>query len=155
MRRRLCALNHHLQGKSNFWRTANRLLCHPMRMSYVKTQMCVKRRRMGSFGLYLLLRLLRFHLGPIWSHLYFCWSVSPKLWRYSFTLKLVMYQPFFFFFNWYGDNLAHSLTSTCTISGVNLWLVCPHSTLGCWKSSWPFASECSHEKQSFIRILSF
>lgn len=55
MRKRLCALNHHLQGKSKCWRTADSLLCQPMKMSFVKTQMSVKRRGIGSFGLYLLL----------------------------------------------------------------------------------------------------
>lgn len=51
-------------------RAADSLLCHPMRLSYVKIQMCVKRRDMGSFTLYLLLQFLIFHLGQkIWSHL--------------------------------------------------------------------------------------
>lgn len=44
MGKRLCALDLHLQGKSKCWRTAGCLLRHPMRMSYVKIQMCVKRR---------------------------------------------------------------------------------------------------------------
>lgn len=101
----------------------------------------------GSFTLCLLLQFLLFIWARRFGRIFTSTEVLP---RNSEDILLL--------WNWRCVS-PHCFTDTVTTYTDkcmhHLGLRHPHRTLCCRKSSWSFASEYFHQKQSFIKMLSF